>query len=728
MEKSKKGMIIAGCFTVVGIVVCIVAGMFIAQGLHNLQPFSNIEYKKNDNNYVKFNNDVLVEEDSSVIQKNFQFMEQKQGTYTLVYEEKLPKFFQNMKKDDIFCIYPDDEAEESFFSMGFCGRYLSCSEEGDLHKVKFQIPKLKEVFSDVYLNTKGEKGSNISSIQFIPEKNVEASIINSEQKPLCAMIQSPVISAKEISDSITIGDTKAGFTYKKASGVSLKKDYTLLCDKLKLNLENKSSSDLCDMIINGSVTLEQPAVKMVLNYHYNKKKDKVDIKEYSLGLITKQKIDLSIAGEKEIGLDDLNADLSDLINIIDIEDTTESEKGKLVLGTYLIGMQAALPILYNDTNKVSYLSLGIAIQMTITASGKLGLEYSIEESGFTYVEENSNGKNVHKTKGYDYPNPVVDKKSPTEEQKNSVPEIVSTVKGEASLDLACGIDVGICIMGMIPMKIATNAVEMELTRSFSENNDEKNDKKEIYKDQYVLDDNVNYLVVSNNAYLKMNIGAKVKLGVLKYNIGKAGSSVLLYKDVVFQHPNPIGFSHSQCGFGGVYVGEKYSDDELREAYSKYAEIAEIDGLLSSAKDAVIGNAVDGVFSNVGSDLLNLSEFLKMDMEDYKFDYYTSGVLYVRNSNDVVVAEFITDDKIVNASGFGTGLSYKKTEEIYSSPYESYNIDISIGWLTRKLLGLEDFEDMDLTYCEYPSADSKEKMELIYDSDELKLIILTHDES
>lgn len=726
MKKHKKEILL-GSIAVIGAVICVVIGVFLASGLYNKYSFSSIEYKRNNDNYVKFNNDVFVEEKSSEIQKNFQSMESEEGEYILIYKDELPDFFHNMKKNDIFCVYPDEKASESFFAMGFCGKYISCTQDSEIYRIKFRIPQLKEVFSDIYLNTDGEQGSTISSAEFIPSDNVTAST-NDIKMPLYAMIQPSVIGTDVMKDSITIGDTEAGFTYKKNLKESLKKGYTLLCDKLKLSLKNKSSSDICDIILNGSVILEQPAVKMVLDYHYDKKKDKVSIKDYSLGLITKQKVDLSIEGKKEVGLDDLNADLSNLIHVIDIEDTTESEKGKLVLGTYLIGMQAALPILYNDTNKVSYLSLGVAIQLTVTASGTLSLEYSIEESGFTQIEENANGKNVHISKGYDYPNPVVDKNTPTKEQENSKPEIVSAVKGEASLDLGFGIDVGMCIMGMIPMKLATNVVEMELTRSFSENNSGQNEIKEIYKDQYILDENVNYLIVSNNAYLKTYIGAKVKLGVLKYNVGKAGSNVLLYKDVVFQYPNPIGFSHSQCGFGGVYAGEKYSDEELSNAYSEYAKIAGIDSILSSAKDSTVGNVIDGMFSKVGSDLLSISEYIDMDMDNYKFDYYTSGVLYVRNSNNVVAAEFISDEKIINTIGFRTGFSYKKTEEVYSSPNKSYSIDISIGWIARKLLGIEDFEDMAITYSEYQSADSNEKMELIYGDDELKLIIITHGET
>lgn len=724
MEKYKK-RIIVGSVAIIIVLICVVIGIFLTKRFYNKYYFNSIEYNRNNDKHVKFNNDVLVKEEPAEIQENFQTMETEKGEYTIVYKEELPDFFRNMKENDIFCVYPDEKATESFFVMGFCGKYLSCSQEENIYKVKFCIPQLKEVFSDVYLNTNGENGSMISSSDFIPSENVTVSTNSDVKLPLCAMIQIPVAGMNVIKDSITIGDTEAGFTYKKSSKESLKKGYTLLCDKLKLNLKNKSSSDICDLTLNGSVTLEQPAVKMVLDYHYDKKKDKVNIKDYSLGLITKQKIDLSIEGKKEIGLDDLNADLSDLIHIIDIEDTTETEKGKLVLGTYLIGMQAALPILYNDTNKVSYLSLGVAIQITVTASGTLGLEYSIEESGFTQIEENANGKNIHISKGYDYPNPVVDKNSPTEEQKNSKPEVVSTVKGEASLDLGFGIDAGMCIMGMIPMKIAANVVEMELTRSFYDSSEEDNEEKEIYKEQYILDDSVNYLIVSSNAYLKTNIGSKFKLGALKYNIGKVGSNILLYKDVVFQYPNPVGFSHSQCGFGGVYVGQKYSNEELSDAYSKYTEIAGMNGILTSVKDATVGNVVNGIFSNVGSDLLSISDYINMDIDDYKFDYYTSGVLYVRDSNDVVIAEFITDNKIINAIGFHTGFSYKKTEEIYSAPNKSYSIDISIGWIARNLLGIEDFEDMNITHSEYKSVDSNEIMELIYGSDELKLIIITH---
>lgn len=141
---------------------------------------------------------------------------------------------------------------------------------------------------------------------------------------------------------------------------------------------------------------------MLLDYHYDEATDTVNINDYSLGFITKQKVNLSLSAKQTIGLDDLNVDLSKSVKIIEIEDVTASEKWKIVLGTYLIGWQAALPILQNDTNKVSYLSLGIAVQLALTGSGELSLEYSIEESGFAQIEVNANENNTHLIKGYPY--------------------------------------------------------------------------------------------------------------------------------------------------------------------------------------------------------------------------------------------------------------------------------------------------------------------------------------
>ncbi len=723
MKNQKKIYII--CIIVVSGLVITALSVFFASKMYHRKVFSSVEMTANHKNRVKFNPDVLCIENGKEIQKNFDDVEKEGKRYILKYKKEVPQIFSSMKQNDIFCVYPDKKAGQSFFQMGFCGKYISSYEKNNVFYVEFSIPSIKEVFSDIYLSTEeGEKGT-ISSSFFFPSDNVAVEMQPDNRKLKYATGKPALLFATAIQDAVLIGDTEVGFTYQKASQKSIAKDYILLCDKLKLNIKNKAKSDLCDIALQGSVTLDQPAVKMVLDYHYDKKKDQIKVNDYSIGLMTKHKIDLSIKGEKEIGLDDFNADLSDIVQIIDIEDTTKSEKGKIVLGTYLIGMEAALPILNSDVNQVNYLSLGIAIQLTLTAKGTLSLEYCVDTSGFLQIETDAEGKCSHIAREYDYPHPAVDINQPTEQQQQSKPEIVSKAKGEASLDVGCGLDIGICILGMIPMKLSTNAVEMEMTRSFQESSEKEAKAQEIYREQYLLDDNVDSMIISNNSSIKMNLGAKVKLGPLKYQMGKAGGSVLLYKEVLFQYPNPIGFSHSQCGFGGVYAGEKYSDDELKNAYRQYADAMGIHTIINGAKDTLVNTAVNGVLSGVCKDLYEISQYISKQNENYKLDYFSPGILYVRDENNVVIGEFITADKISNIAGFHPGISYKKTEEVYSTPKESYRAEIKIGWIIRKLFGLNQVEDMDVTYNSYQSSDSAEQMELLYQGDELKLIIITH---
>lgn len=317
-------------------------------------------------------------------------------------------FFNDINIGETFCVYPDDTASESFFALGFCGKVTNINN--DENSVSFTIPELTDVFSEIYLNTNTGNTENVVSTAFYPNKNVTdiqyLQPSNKIQTLMCAPVNSIALATSPQKLSVGI-DENIGYKFTEPKTKSLHEDYTLICEKLKLKFDCEISDDDGFSIgASGNVTLEETAVKMLLDYHYDEVTDTVDINDYSLGFITKQKVNLSLSAKQTIGLDDLNVDLSESIQIIGIEDVTASEKGKIVLGTYLIGWQAALPILQNDTNKVSYLSLGIAVQLALTGSGELSLEYSIYESGFAQIEVNANGNKTHLIKGYDYPNPV----------------------------------------------------------------------------------------------------------------------------------------------------------------------------------------------------------------------------------------------------------------------------------------------------------------------------------
>lgn len=104
----------------------------------------------------------------------------------------------------------------------------------------------------------------------------------------------------------------------------------------------------------------------------------------------------------------------------------------------------------------------------------------------------------------------------------------------------------------------------------------------------------------------------------------------------------------------------------------------------------------------------------------------SGVIYVRNENDMVVAVFVTGEDIGNIAGVHNGLSSKKIEQIYSAPEQAAEVDIKIGSLARSILDVDWLDDTNLAGNTYYSCDSDEKMDLIFCNDTLKMIIVVRE--
>lgn len=706
--------------------------VFYIANLDNDNFFSMLKVDVNQNNYVSFKSDVHIADNPTEIQENFISVDVKGNEYTLVYKNKLPDFFGQIKKGEFFCVYPDDQSSDSFFALGFCGEIISVEEKNDNYRVSFATPKLTDVFSNIYINTQTAGDESVVSGAFYANENVlgiQAASLGVTQINAHKDLLSTASKAKKEEDSLTLGNTTVGYKFKGTTKKSLLDDYVLLCDKLKLNIKQKSSQDET-FAIEGTVTLEEMATKMLLDYHYDESTDTVIVKDYSLGFIAKQKVDLKMTAEKSVALDDINVDLSEKAKIIDIEDVTESEEGKIVLGTYLIGVEAALPvgkkskpILQNDVNDVSYLSLGIAVQFCITTSGELSFEYSVEESGFTQIEVNGNGDNICLTKGYDYPNPVTEGRTPTLQEEKSCPTVTSEISGKANLNVSFGGDIGLCILGMIPVKMSNNFFEFDITKKFSQKEDEEK-ATEVIKNNYLLDDNVDSLTISTSSYLKMHLGAKIDFGKLKYTVAETGGSIQLFKEVWFQSPPAVGFSHSQCGFGGIFLGEKYSDDELNSTFKEYMKGTDKDSILLSASDSLFGSIINAAVNDLQIDLLGLASYIGADLEKYKTNYFSAGVIYVRDENDIVVATVVVSDRITNDIGVHNGLSNKKIEQVYSAPDFSAGVEINIGSLVKNIFGIDGIENKNILGSTYFSCDSNDKMDLVFSDQKLVLIVLT----
>lgn len=700
---------------------------YIISDMSDKQDFSLVQQNINEKNHVKFRSNVFICESSDDIQKNFENISMNDKEYVFSYKKNFPEFYKKMHVNDIFCVYPDQSADESFFAFGFCGKLKAMEQNGDRYLVRFTIPELKEVFSDIYINTQSRSKQNTMSMAFYPSDHVAVSNLLFGNAPVFLRdANAPVCLTAIKQDKITAGDTTAGYKFKRAKEDSLLDDYKLICDELKLSVEHKMADDN-DISIDGSVTLEDLAVKMLLDYHYNETTNAATINDYALGFIAKQKTDLKISGEKSLSLGDLNHNLTENLKVMDLEDVTKAEEknGKIVLGTYLVGIEAALPILQNKSNDISYLSIGIAIQFTITAKGTLSMEFNIEESGFSQIEVNGNGQNTYLSKSPDYPNPAKVSRKPTEDEQDSTPEVTGKIKGEASFNMGFGCDIGLCILGMVPIKETNNFANFEVDRNFSGKWSSSDEMSEIVKNNYLLDDNVSHLMLSTNSYLKIHLGAKIKFGALKYTPMKADGSVLLFENVWFQSPTAIGFSHSQCGFGGVFVGEKYSDDELKEAFNTFMKDTGQDSIIASAKDSLFGSLINAAFGKLDFDPMDITSFFGGDADDYKINYFSSGVIYVRNKKDIVVGAFIMDEEILNNAGFHIGLSNKKVKQLYSAPAKAVSLDIKIRSFIQDLLGFDDINDMEYSADVYPSSDSKEEMNLLFQDDKLKLIIITN---
>lgn len=721
MTKSKKAVciilaVLIALSTAVGIVIYLYKNFGATSSA-----FSAINTASISENSVNFRNDVCIANDPKEIQKSFDRVEFDNSEYTIFYKTSIPDYFNSIKTGEVFFVYPDGNAKESFFALGFCGKLTAINTEDC--SVSFIIPEITEVFSDIHIDTKNADKNSLISTAFYPDENVtqipNAQVHNTPQSLKCSADLPLTLSSSVSEDSLEIGDTTIGYKYKEPKAQSMLDDYVMICDELTLNLEHKSSDNEL-FAVKGNVTLEETALKMLLDYHYDESSDTVTINDCSMGLITKQKIDLKFSGKGSIGADDLLKEE----HIIDIEDVTESEEGKIVLGTYLIGWEAALPILQNSNNKVSYLSLGIAVQFSITASGELSLEYNIKESGFAQIETNGDGENKTLIKGYDYPNPVKESRRPTEEESQSKPSVTSEIKGEASFDMAFGGDIGICILGMIPIKQANNFLEFEITRGFSDTMSEDKATK-VMNNNHLLDENVNYLALSSNSYLKMHLGAKVKFGILKYTLAEADGKFQIYDNAWFQYPPAAEFSHSQCGFGGVFVGEAYSDEELEEAYNSYMEEAGQKSIITTAKDSLLGSVINEALNNRSlENIVDISSLIGVNADSYKFNYFTSGIIYARDENDTVVAAVVTGEDISNAAGIHNGLSPKKLEQVYSSPDLYAEAEINIGSILKFILGIDWEENEKITESVYYSKDSDENMSLLFCDDSLKLIIIS----
>lgn len=170
MTKSVKIICVILAFLIT--ILTVVGMLFYVFNYSGKNNFSLINLPSNADNYVKFNKNVYIASDSTEIQKNFKTINLSGNEYTLLYKEDIPNFFKNMKVGEIFCVYPDSKAKESFFALGFCGQLSKVNYKNKNGYISFTIPELTKVFSDIYINSAATNNETAISTAFYPSNNI----------------------------------------------------------------------------------------------------------------------------------------------------------------------------------------------------------------------------------------------------------------------------------------------------------------------------------------------------------------------------------------------------------------------------------------------------------------------------------------------------------------------------------------------------------------------------
>ncbi len=725
--KKKTFLRVGACLLATIVLIASVSVVILNMGFSKSQAHIIDASIDTSNNSVDFRNSVAVITDTDSIQKNILTTSFNDNVYTLSYSE-LPDDFKSLKKDAVFCVYPDSSSDNEFFKSGFCGKVVENNTDGEL---SFTIPTVTEVFSDINFELK-EGSSNLSSASFVPNENmIRCNIITATKTPL---VHNGSILPVSGAQGFTLGDgSPVKFTYKSPSQSSLKDDYVMVCDSMKLDFDlNLPDSDGLETKLSGDITVEDLAIKMALDYHYNEETGEVDIYDYALGMISKQKANLKLSGEKEFSLDDFSFDASPDLIPIEFEDVTSSEKGKVILGTYLFGYEAALPVIGETDNGVSPLSLGLAVQLALTATGKLTLALDMESSGFTYVEVAKDTEPVYMIKGYDYPHPAVDGTLPSYSQEESLPETSAAMSCDVEVDAAVGVDLGLCILGMVPMKLATNVVELNLEAGISTDDFNTNgisNDFDVIEENLVVSDFVDFAKLSTNSTFKFNVGAKINIGKDDINLGSIGAEILLYDTVHYQYPPTDGFTHAECNFAGVQLGEYYTTDELEQAINAYLEKSGQNTFVSEMASAAFENAAQSIMQEMGLGSMDIMSFINENIDNYQIDFFSPGLCVLRNDNNQVVAMMILSGKIANPSQLHTGSSYRAVEKLYSTPNEEGSMEIDLGdyeILAQLVPELKDIAGQ-FTAASYISKEGTDELLLLFSNDSLKIILAAYEE-
>lgn len=689
-QKQSKNIyfgVAAGAIVWICVIAIIITSVF---GIYHNKPFvHSIQSSQSEENIAKFKDDViLLDEDN--LERGLQEVtyDESKYEYTITYKT-LPDSFKQLNNGAIFVVPSNHNSKNYNFQVGFSGKVV---EYGDTYIV-FSIPKFNEIFDNFKVTNSSIMANNVI---FVPEEGVEIDGFLTDSLNTASI---GVNTAK--TDKLTIGDYSAETSYQKTDKISQLNGYDLIAKKLSLKIKKESkTSDNNDIEISGKVTLNYPAVKF--NLDYDGQED--NINAYDVGLITNQSVDVKIKSTANIHNPTADLDIGKY-GIIDLKDTSDLEPGKIVLGSFFVGYE--IPILYNIRNRTPIVGIGLVFQVCLTSNGKIEIECETSESGLLHIETNSNGENICELKNSKCPNPVLGEEVFDGENYDDF-SMKSTAKGSMDFTSTIGIDIGFSILGTIPVKLATDLLNFELVTEFEKEENSKikfNVVEDLQPKEIEL---VSFCQLKTQSVLKLNVGVNFKIGGIKYDIGEMGYQNTLWNKVWLQYPNPTDFSLCECDFGGVQLGEYYSEEEINETFYKKKTDLGKSNLTGKIKDRFLQTTTRNIVNKINYDIEDILDLLPIS-GNYDITCFSDGAIYFLE-NGCVKAELITGDDVYNNSYISHASNDKCIRSVYSEPNNQQSTTINIGELGSFLLekvGLEEltkYDGTNLTYYHYSSDD------------------------